>query len=112
MIRFFPEKRKGDDGKLVVKNVPIRMSVTYRGQRVMIYAGHRVDVAKWDAGKQRVKNNTTNATGTSHQDINDRLDRLGTGINKFFTGCEVAEQVPTVRRSKPNWPGWALINSR
>lgn len=42
-----------------MENVPIRMRVVYKGQRVEFTTGYRIDVAKWDTNKQRVKNGCT-----------------------------------------------------
>lgn len=95
-IRFFLESRKDDSGNLIIKNVPIRMSVSFSGKRIMFYAGHRVDAKKWEEGKQRVKNNTTHANDVSHSQINERLDRLGSGINAFFRSCEVKRELPSL----------------
>lgn len=53
------ESRK-KNGVPVVENVPIRMYVTSSGQRVELTTGYRIDVSKWNADKQRVKNGCTN----------------------------------------------------
>ena len=58
-IIFALEIRK-KDGILIVENVPIRMRVNFASQRIEFTTGYRIDVAKWDADKQRVKNGCTN----------------------------------------------------
>ena len=52
---FALESRK-KDCILIVENVPIRMRVNFASQRIEFTTGYRIDVAKWDADKQRVKN--------------------------------------------------------
>ena len=54
-IIFALESRK-KNGVPIVENVPIRMRVIYASQRIEFTTGYRIDVAKWDADKQRVKN--------------------------------------------------------
>lgn len=109
-ISFFLEKRKSTDGSLIVTNVPIRMSVSFGGKRVMFFAGARVDQKKWDAAKQRVKSNTTHANGQTHGDINDKLARLENGIHAFFKSCEVNEVYPTLTKVKEEFS--RIMNDR
>jgi len=54
-VRFYIEKRRGEDGKLMTKRRPIFMTVAFHGERVMISTGRFVDLKWWDHGKQRVK---------------------------------------------------------
>lgn len=53
-IIFALESRKKNSVP-IVENVPIRMRVIYVSQRIEFTTGYRIDVAKWDADKQRVK---------------------------------------------------------
>lgn len=58
-ITFQLESRKKT--KFVTENVPIRM----RGSMVFIrhyHTGYRIDAAKWDASKQRVKMDATSSS--------------------------------------------------
>lgn len=109
-LSFFLEKRKDAAGQLITSNVPIRMSITFVGKRVMFFAGYRVDASKWDAKKQRAKNNTTHGNGVTHSDINDKLDRLGSGINSFFKACEVKGVTPTFSDVKEEFS--RLVNDK
>ncbi len=72
------------------------MSVSFSGKRIMFYAGYRVDAKKWDDGRQRVKNNTTHANDITHSQINEKLDRLSSGMNAFFRSCENNREYPTI----------------
>ncbi len=58
-IIFALEARK-KNGVAITENVPIRMRVNYSGQRIEFTMPYRIDAAKWDATKQRVKNGCTN----------------------------------------------------
>jgi len=58
-IIFSPEARK-KNGVLIVDNVSIRMRVVFDSKRVDFTMPYRIDAAKWDAVKQRVKNGCTN----------------------------------------------------
>ena len=57
-IIFALESRK-KNGVPIVENVPIRMRVVFASHRIEFTTGYRIDVAKWDADKQRVKNGCT-----------------------------------------------------
>ncbi len=58
-IIFTLESRK-KDGVLIVENVPIRMRVNFASKRIEFTTGYRIDAAKWDSNKQRVRNGCTN----------------------------------------------------
>ena len=79
-IIFALESRK-KNGVPIVENVPIRMRVIFASQRIEFTTGYRIDVAKWDADKQRVKNGCTNKLKQSAAEINTDLDRKSTRLN-------------------------------
>jgi len=98
-IVFSLESRK-KDGKAIVENVPIRMRVIYYGQRVEFTTGYRIDVAKWDADKQRVKNGCSNKLKQSASEINADLLKYYTNIQEIFKEFEVKDTVPTPQHLK------------
>ena len=53
--RFYIEKRKDESGKLMVKERPVFMSVSFSGKRVIISTEIKVDFHGWDPELQRVK---------------------------------------------------------
>ncbi len=93
-IIFALESRK-KNGKPIVENVPIRMRVVYNNQRVEFTTGYRIDVAKWDLEKQRVKNGCTNKLKQSASEINADLLAYFAEIQKIFKEFEVKEEIPT-----------------
>jgi integrase len=99
-LAFFLEKRKDTTGQLIIDNVPIRMSISYNGQRLMLNAGYRVDSVKWQESKQRVKNNTIHGKGITAADINSKLNHLENGINDYFRNCEVKRLMPSLNDVK------------
>ena len=78
-IIFALEGRK-KNGVPIVKNVPIRMRVIYARHRIEFTTGYRIDVSKWDADKQRVKNGCTNKLKQSASEINADLLRYYTEV--------------------------------
>ena len=98
-IIFALESRK-KNGIPIVENVPIRMRVIYASQRVEFTTGYRIDVAKWDADKQRVKNGCTNKLKQSASEINADLLKYYTEIQNVFKEFEVRETMPTTRQLK------------
>ena len=93
-IIFALESRK-KDGVPIVENVPIRMRVNFASQRIEFTTGYRIDVAKWDCDKQRVKNGCTNKLKQSASDINAALLGYYTELQEIFKRFEVAEIMPS-----------------
>jgi len=98
-IIFSLESRK-KNGIPIVENVPIRMRVIFASQRIKFTTGYRIDVAKWDADKQRVKNGCTNKLKQSASEINTNLLRYYTEIQNLFKEFEVREIIPTTTQLK------------
>ena len=57
---IFTLESKKKDGVLIVENVPIRMRVNFASKRIEFTTDYRIDSAKWDTDKQRVKNGCSN----------------------------------------------------
>ena len=93
-IIFALESRK-KDGEPIVENVPIRMRVNFASQRIEFTTGYRIDVAKWDGDKQRVKNGCTNKLKQSASEINATLLGYYTELQEIFKRFEVAEIMPS-----------------
>ena len=93
-IIFALESRK-KDGVPIVENVPIRMRVNFASQRIEFTTGYRIDVAKWDGDKQRVKNGCTNKLKQSASEINAALLGYYTELQEIFKRFEVVEIVPS-----------------
>ena len=93
-IIFALESRK-KDGVPIVENVPIRMRVNFASQRIEFTTGYRIDVAKWDVDKQRVKNGCTNKLKQSASEINVALLGYYTELQEIFKRFEVAEIMPS-----------------
>ena len=78
-----------------MENVPIRMRVNFASQRIEFTTGYRIDVAKWDGDKQRVKNGCTNKLKQSASEINAALLGYYTELQEIFKRFEVAEIMPS-----------------
>lgn len=98
-IIFTLEKRK-KQGLPIVENVPIRMRVIYNGNRVEFTTGYRIDVAKWDESKQRVRFGCTNKLKQSASEINSDLLCYYTEIQNTFKEFEVQRIMPTAVQLK------------
>jgi len=104
-ITFQLESRK-KDGKPIIENVPIRMRVVFGGKRIEFTTGYRIDVAKWDCDKKRVKNSCTNKLKQSASEINAELNRLDTIFQDKFKEYELQGTMPSIEDVK------ALFNAR
>ena len=83
-----------------MENVPIRMRVNFASQRIEFTTGYRIDAAKWDADKQRVKNGCTNKLKQSASEINAALLGYYTELQEVFKRFEVAADVRSAFRPK------------
>ncbi|MCD8287509.1 MAG: site-specific integrase [Porphyromonadaceae bacterium] len=98
-IIFALESRK-KNGVPIVENVPIRMRVVYACQRIEFTTGYRIDLAKWDADMQRVKNGCTNKLKQSASEINAALQRYYSEIQNLFKEYEVQGIMPSTQQVK------------
>lgn len=98
-IIFTLESRK-KDGVLIVENVPIRMRVNFASKRIEFTTGYRIDAAKWDTDKQRVRNGCTNKLKQSASEINSSLLGYYTEMQEIFKKFEVEEIMPTPEQIK------------
>ena len=98
-IIFTLESRK-KDGVLITENVPIRMRVNFASKRIEFTTGYRIDSAKWDADKQRVKNGCSNKLKQSASEINASLLEYYTEIQSIFKKFEVEDVMPTPEQIK------------
>ena len=98
-IIFTLESRK-KDGVLITENVPIRMRVNFASKRIEFTTGYRIDSAKWDADKQRVKNGCSNKLKQSASEINTSLLGYYTEIQSIFKRFEVEDVMPTLEQIK------------
>ena len=98
-IIFALESRK-KDGIPITQNVPIRMRVVFASQRIEFTTGYRIDMEKWDADKQRVRNGCTNKLKQSASEINTELLRQYTEIQNVFKEFEVQDIMPTPAQLK------------
>lgn len=98
-ITFQLEARK-KNGMPIVENVPIRMRVVFGGKRIEFTTGYRIDISKWDATKQRVKNGCTNKLKQTYSEINADLNRYEAEIQSVFKEYEISEMMPTTEQIK------------
>ncbi len=98
-IIFTLESRK-KDGVLITENVPIRMRVNFASKRIEFTTGYRIDSAKWDADKQRVKNGCSNKLKQSASEINASLLEYYTEIQSIFKRFEVEDVMPMPEQIK------------
>jgi integrase len=95
-LKFHLEKRKDKDGNPLLKDVPIRLSYSFNGKRLLYYTGYRVDTKYfdneyWKKGRQPVK-----PTAPQAGNINANLKIIETTINEAHTHAKALKSVPTV----------------
>ena len=98
-IIFSLESRK-KNGTVLVNNIPIRMRVIYTGNRIDFSTGYRIDIAKWDTEKQRVKNGCSNKLKQTASEINADLLRYYTEMQNIFKEFEVQNIIPLPEQLK------------
>ena len=93
-IVFDLENRKYK-GKIISDNVPIRIRLTYSGNRIELSTGLRIDRDKWDTKEKKVKKNCTNKLKQSASDINAKLSGYEFDLQNVFKKFEIEERIPT-----------------
>lgn len=93
-ITFDTEKRK-KNGALITENVPIRCIITFSGDRLILFSGHRIDISKFNATKQIVKNGCYNKAGKSSSYINAELSAMKSTLEEIFQDYAQKNKIPT-----------------
>ena len=93
------EKRKRN-GVLIVDNIPIKIRIMFRGVRLDLNSGLRINLSKWDEKKQRVKNGHINKLNQSSTEINSTLSDYESKIQDFFKRKEIEDNVPSLDELK------------
>ena len=105
-VNFKLEQRK-KKGVAVTENVPIRMRLTFDGNRIEFSTGYRIDADKWDSSKQRVKPKYTNKQKVTAAEINATLGNYELVIQEVFKDFEVQNVMPTTEQLKERFE-WYL----
>jgi integrase len=79
----------------VEENLPIRLRITFNGNRLEFGTGYSIDLAKWDFVKQRVKNGCTNKFKQSSSQINADLSKLEAKVDDIFRSFELQDITPS-----------------
>jgi integrase len=83
---------------------PVRMRVSYDGQRVDIRIGYSIEPEKWDSKTMRVIPNAKNKFKQSGNEINKALLIAETQIEEIFTRYELLEKrAPTPQELKKDF---------
>lgn len=98
-IRIAPERRRRK-GKLVEENVPIRIRISYAGNRVELSTGLNIDLEDWDDSKNLVKSNSKNRTGQSSGEINILLNDYKNDLDRYLFSSIAQGEIPEVEDLK------------
>lgn len=101
-ITFDTEKRK-KDGVLITENVPIRCIITFSGDRLILFSGHRIDISKFNVAKQIVKNGCYNKAGKSSSHINAALSSMKSILEEIFQDYSQKNTIPTKEEIKSEY---------
>lgn len=94
-ITFDLEKRT-KEGVKIEENVIILLVITYKGERINIYTGLRIDAIDWNNETRRAKEGCTNKQGLTSKKINNSLLKIENAIDEYFTRFELVEKkIPT-----------------
>lgn len=85
-IKLYPERRRSPKtGEIKTINVPIILSFSYEGARLMLPTGEHVDLNKWDEKKQKVKLQVSGSL-----EINNNLEALKERIQKLYREAKIS----------------------
>ncbi len=87
--RFYIEKRRDDAGKLLLKDRPVFMSVSFPGERLILSTGIKADFQEWDAELQRVKRTYPNSLIS-----NGWLETLSVTAHRAWANVQSDHEVP------------------
>ena len=93
-IYFALKVRTDSRGERVVRNLPIRMRVSFNRNYKDFYTGCNVDLDKWDAARQRVRRNARNRSGQSASLINSHLNKMQAAMYDTFNEFEILDMMP------------------
>jgi integrase len=86
-VKYYPEKRKNKEtGELKTKNVPIFLSFSYDGSRLMYPTGEKIDLKYWNSKTQRVKSQVSGAL-----EINNYLDKIKEKVLKIYREARIQD---------------------
>jgi len=92
----FDLENRTKNGVRIDENVLILLVITYKGNRINIYSGFRVDLKDWDNEARRVKDGCTNKQGQTSKKINSKLSKIESTIDEYFARFELIEKkIPT-----------------
>lgn len=94
--KIYLEKRKGESGSTITKDVPLLLFYSFSGKRLQYYTGQRIDSKYyvkdyWKSGKDPVKAAAPDATN-----INNILSMLLSDVKKLHTQAIANGVAPTV----------------
>lgn len=95
-LKFHLEKRKDKDGKPVVKNVPIRLSYSFNGERLLYFTGFSVDEKYFDADYWKKGRQPVKPTAPQAGNINANLQIIENAIYEAHTNAKALKIIPTV----------------
>jgi len=88
IFKYYLEKRKDKEGKIITDNVPIIYSFSFDGYRIKTYSGERIDFRLWDDEKR--------VTGGKNRiGINQRLAAFQSKIEKIYRDGKVLDETVT-----------------
>ncbi len=78
-VRYYIEKRRGENGRTRTENVPILLYFSFEGKRLQINTGEKVNAGDWDSDQQAVRPETSGS-----KQLNRYLDSLGNEVLDIY----------------------------
>ena len=88
-IKFQLLKRKNK-----VENLPIRLRVSFLGNRIDLHTGLNCDLDFWDIERRVVRGIFINKSGFDTKQINSQLNEIETSVENTFKLFELQDKVP------------------
>jgi len=95
-VKFYLDRRNDKEGKLIEQDIMILMYFSFEGKRLQFYTGQRIDIAKWDNEKGRVKKNNINSKGYTSSDINGTLSDVEVKVKDIYNEAKALKLDPSV----------------
>lgn len=106
-VRFYIEKRRDEEGKLLTRNRPVFMTVAFHGKRILISTGKKVDHIWWDHKLQRVKSAHPDAAivNTWLETLNDTASLVWRSLASLSEKPGVKDFRKEFERLRPRFSG-------
>ncbi len=92
--------------------VPIQVSISICGVRLVTSLGYNIEPAKWDNKKQKIKQGANNSKGFTYSEINSRIAEITAAFNRLESEIKLNQLIITKELITSIWQEKFKINTK